>query len=389
VASRMPPFSGDSASDKRESRRLPDLKTTTSIVSRALGLSPDALQAAFRPAQRADLAAVVEFRRSQLDSVPGAADYLAWRYHFGQPDNGRGDLWLLERGGEILAILGTENVRLTGTCGPCTAIFLMDILVREDLRGIAIGPWMNMVLQARHDCVAVFGSNRNSNSIVTGMFAEQRQMHTYTFYLSCSRIVRRRFGTSFISGSVAGVIDVALKGWLLARMRADRAIRVERTTDSRELEPALSQWTYREGEMGRERSPAFLEWRTLRNPRSRYDLFGAWRGEQPVGYVVTRHRQDDSGRDLDIVDWHHDARDAGVPRALLVAAVERAAVDHYDAVSVSVSNPRDEALLQQLGFIRRPLDVKPFVYAAREPHPLAHCASASWRVTTLDGDVDS
>jgi hypothetical protein len=386
----MPRFISDSVSDKRESRRrIPDLRTTTSIVSRALGLSPDALRAAFRPAQQADLAAVLEFRRSQFDSVPGAADYLAWRYHFGQPDNGRGDLWLLERGQEILAILGTEKVRLTGACGPCTAIFLMDILVREDLRGIAIGPWMNMVLRARHDCVAVFGSNRNSNSIVTGMFAEQRQMRTYTFYLSCSRIVRRRFDMPFISGVVAGVIDVALKGWRFARVRADRAIRVERITHPRELEPALSQWTYREGGMGRERSPAFLEWRTLRNPRSRYDLFGAWRGEQPVGYVVTRHRQDDSGRDLDIVDWHHDACDTGVPRALFVAAVERATVEGYDAVSVSVSNPRDEALLQQLGFIRRPLDVKPFVYTAREPHPLARCASASWRVTTLDGDVDS
>jgi len=369
-------------------RRVPDFTQTTSLVSRALRMSPAQLQASFRPAQEHDLQRVVALRRAEFKDI-GWDDlaYLRWRYRFGNA--GRGDCWLLERDEDVLGIIGTEEVSLNGACGPCCAVFLMDILVRKDVRGIAIGPWMNMALIAQYECVAVMGSNDNSNSMVTGLFADKCSLRSYTFYLKCERTLRRHFNVPLATSFMAGIGDLALRGWRFRHAHRVQPTQIKCIAALDELEPYLSQWRHTDGDSGRVRSGEFLDWRVVRNPRDRYRITATWRSGRPAAYLIVKEvATPHSGRELRLVDWLGAPDDDGTAlRSLIVSAIDWGAANACNIVTTSLLHRQSEAMLRDLGFILRPKDTVPFVHTCRAPHPLRN-HSTGWYLTPLDGDVD-
>lgn len=371
-------------------RRTPDLSKTTPLVARALGTTPAQLLDSFRPARASDLPRVVALRQSELGAQRGCDDatYLTWRYRFGNAAAGRGECWLLERGEEILAIIGTEDVDLNGARGPCRAVFLMDILVRNDVRGIAIGPWINLLMLAKYECVGVYGSNHNSRSMVSSQFAEQRTLHTYSFYLRCNQVLRRRLDLPLVTTLLASVGNLVLRAWRAIHLHRDPAVRVSSVRDIEELEPAAS-WRHDAGDVGRERYGAFLDWRVMRNPRGGFGITAAWRGERLAAYLVVRQATaPDEGQEVRFVDWFSDPDDDGSAlRTLIIAAIETAAASGHNVATVSLLHERSEAMFGELGFLLRP-DPKTFVYTCREPHPMASGPPFNWYITTLDGDVD-
>ena len=95
------------------SRLRPSLEQTTRLVARALGMAPQQLQANLRIATLPDLPAVLNLRSrilaNKLDWDDSA--YLTWRYRLGANSGGQGDLWVLERQGQLLAVVGTEDLQ--------------------------------------------------------------------------------------------------------------------------------------------------------------------------------------------------------------------------------------------------------------------------------------
>jgi len=374
-------------------RRIPDFTRTTALVARALGLTPAQLISGFRPAGPADLDGVLALRQQEQGKQIWWDDaaFLQWRYHFGDPAQGRGEFWVVATSEGILAGVGTEEVELGGAPGECRGQFLMDILVRSDLRGSALGPWMNMALQERYACVMVFGSNRNSSSMVAQQFAQQRHLQTYSLHLRCKDLLDRRLGSRALASLCAPVGDLALWGWRLAhRPRGLHGLRVSTVTHLDELGQDFAGWSPVENEVGRVRSRTFLEWRALSNPRSRLTVSVAWRGNRPIGYLVSQPVLARSGSHwLQLLDWNTapDEHD-GAYTALLADALRRAMAANCNAVRTSVLHARSERLLQKLGFVLRPNDSIPFVYSCKPTHPLLALQSPQWHVTYLDGDVD-
>lgn len=374
-------------------RRIPDFTRTTALVARALGLTPTELLESFRPAGAADLDGVLALRQQELARQTwwDDATYLQWRYHFGNPTQGRGEFWVLATSAGILAGVGSEEVELGGASGPCRAQFLMDILVRGDLRGSALGPWMNMALHEKYECVMVFGSNRNSNSMVTQQFAQQRHLQTYTLHLRCKDVLERRLGRGVLASLSAPLGDLALLAWRLAhRPRGLHGLRVSTVTHLDEFGPDFAGWAPVENEVRRVRSRQFLDWRALSNPRCSFAVSVAWRGNRVIGYLVSQIVLTAAGnRYLHLQDWNTapDEHESALA-ALLRDALRRAAAENCSAVRTSVLHARSEQTLRKLGFVLRPNDSIPFVYSCKPTHPLSALESPQWHVNHLDGDVD-
>jgi len=374
-------------------RRIPDFTRTTALVARGLGLTPAQLVSAFRPAGSADLEGVLALRQQEQGKQIWWDDaaFLQWRYHFGSSTQGRGEFWVVATPDGVLAGVGTEEAELGGAAGECRAQFLMDILVRSDLRGSALGPWMNMALHEHYECVMVFGSNSNSNSMVTQQFAQQHRLHTYSLRLRCKDVLERRLGNGTLASLCAPFGDLALLGWRLAhRARGPGELLVSTVTGLDELGPDFARWTPPEDEVGRVRSREFLDWRALSNPRSRFTVSVAWRGDRPVGYLVSQFVPAKSGSQwLQLLDWNTapDEHESALA-ALLTDAVQQAAAANCSALRTSVLHIRSERVLRKLGFVLRPDDAAPFVYSCKPSHPLHALKSPQWHITHLDGDVD-
>lgn len=369
-------------------RRIPDFHKTTSLVARALGLSAEQLSASFRPAGERDLPRVsalrqAEFKRSSADDTA----YLAWRYRFGRPDRGAGECWLLERGDEVLAVLGTEDVLLQHAGGEYKVTFLMDILVREDLRGVAIGPWMNMALTQHHECVCAIGSNRNSSGMVMALFQHLRWLRTYTFYLRCDYIVDRHIKAPALRALVAGLGNTALRLWRAAHSRNDRSWRIAEIQRLEELGTALRSWEPPPGEIRRVRDLRFLSWRAFQHPKRKYRILGAWRDSTLVAYLIVQDATVYGQRALRLMDWLCAPDQEGALSCLISTAVRQAAAGGCSLITSSLLHERTEATLKRLGFSMRSAEAISFAYRCRESHPLSEL-EPSWCVTPLDGDID-
>lgn len=371
-------------------RRIPDFARTTSLVARALRLTPAQLRASFRPARQDDLERVIQLRRSEFKDIDWDDHaYLSWRYRFGRTDRGRGECWMLERGTDLLGIVGSEEIELDGVCGRCRAVLLMDILVHEDARGIALGPWMNMALMAQYECVAVLGSNAHSNGMVSTQFAEQRFLRNYTHYLRCDSVIRRRLDIPIVTQLIAHAGNLALRCWNTLHKYRRSPVIVRELQGFDELESLLAQWRPTKGHVGRVRSRDFLDWRVSRNPRARYEITGAWHRGRPCGYLIAQVSTSSGRRELRLVDWLIAPGDDGSAlRSLIARAIDRAAAEALDVVTACLLHDESEALLRKSGFILRPRDRIPFVYQCRSPHPLLRHTSAPWCLTRLDGDLD-
>jgi hypothetical protein len=374
-------------------RRIPSLDTTSKLVARILGIDKQQLHAAFRPATAADLPGVIELRRNELESQIWWDDaaYLKWRYRFGDDTRGRGDCWaMIDDAGIILGIVGTEETELEGPTGVCSGLFLMDILVRNDLRGTALGPWMNMALQARYDCTMAFGSNRNSRSIVNDQFTSQEVLRTYALYLSSNSLLRRRMDIPLLTTLGASLGNVWLEIWrLIHRPKGLSAIRIEHVANLDNLGPAIDTWRTPSNEIGRKRSRDFLNWRVCENPRSRFEISIAWRDETIVAYLITQTIPQFEGTALYLIDWRNSELDQDTAlQALIASAVLQAKRAQCTLVAASVLHKDSESMLRKMGFIARTNRMS-FAYSSKAPHPLHDLSAPRWHVTTLDGDVDS
>jgi hypothetical protein len=374
-------------------RRIPSFDTTSTLVARALGISRQQLHAAFRPATEADLLGVIDLRRTELASEIWWDDaaYLKWRYHFGDPTRGRGDCWVFANDtGIILGIVGTEETELETPIGACSGLILMDILVRKDFRGTALGPWMNMALQARYDCTMAFGSNRNSRSMVNDQFTFQQVLRTYALYLRSNLVLRRRIDIPLLTSSGAFLSNVGLEIWrIMHQPKGTSAIRIEYVTNLDKLGPAVDTWPRPRDEIGRRRSRDFLNWRVCDNPRSRFEISIAWRGETIVAYLITQNIPQLEGSALHLIDWRTSELDQDTAlRALVASAVVQAKRAQCTLVAASVLHEGSASMLRKMGFIARGNRIS-FAYSSKAPHPLHDLQGPRWHLTTLDGDVDS
>ena len=375
--------------------RVPSYPKTTALVSRALNFTPEALAAGFVAATQADLAQLVELRRQVIGAALTWDDprYLAWRYDLGLPGRGRGECWVVKRGDEVLAMLGSERIRVLHQGRAVHGLSVMDIAVRPEFDGLGLGVWMAMHLCERADCVLAIGSNANSRALVTRVFERLPDRRSYAHLFEFGPTFQRRWKAGALAQAAA-----ALAGWGMALWRAGMALTRARSIRVEPLErfdagiDALVSGSRGGTEISVDRDQGFQNWRLFENPRTAYTVWAARAGAELAGWIAVRSKASEGGKQVLIIEdmlVRAGPSGAAALTVLLCHTFEHAKALGCERITVIACHPQNEQVLRRLGFFAHRADAETLSVRCRDPALTeAIAAGAPWHLTGANTDRD-
>lgn len=375
--------------------RVPSYSKTTALVSRALSLAPEVLAAAFVAATQTDLAQIVGLRQKVIGAALtwDDASYLAWRYHLGSPARGRGECWVVKRGDEVLAMLGSERITVLHGGHAVEALSVMDIAVRPELEGVGLGVWMAMHLCERTDCVLAVGSNAHSRALVSRVFTRLPDRRPYAHLLEFGPIFQRRWESGLLARVAAVLAGGGMALWRAgAALTRDRSVRIERVQRFDGSVNALVAQSRAPAGISVGRDQHFLNWRLFDNPRSAYSVWAARHGGTMVGYIAFHTKvSDDVKKVLVIEDFLVPAGGNGpaVLRTLLCHVFDEARAQGCERITVIACHRENERVLRRLGFFPYRADAETLSVRARDAGLNAAIdAGVPWHLTGANTDRD-
>ena len=369
-------------------RAIPSFDITSRLVSRALGLAPESLHAALRPALASDLPDILALRqRTRWND----AAYVAWRYAPGAPGSAGATLWVLRDGEKLHAMVGTEQVSLRIDNDRFEGHLVMDLVVDPACADLGVGTWINQALFERTDFTLAVGANPNSMGLVKGLFHALPDRSIWLLPLVFGNLLGSRISNPALARIAGKLADLAWPVW--------RRLRRPRLARGIELKPIAQ---FDDGLLGslqsapRARAEVLrtarrMNWRLLENPRARYEVIGAFRGPRCVGYVAFRVVPGSTGLPaMHMIDWLTTGDDADAVLTLLLSAViHRARGAHCASVQTLVLDRGDEVVLSRNGFLRgRPADYLVAGIHSKDPGLVQRATGADWRITDLTFDDD-
>lgn len=368
--------------------RLPEHEKLGRLVARSLGLDATALQVGLNPALLADLPEVIALRQEHLRCEWDDNAYLRWRYRLGRASGGFGDLWCLRAKGQVLAIIGVEELRAEHDGEAFAGGQVMDLLVRPETQESGLGIWLNQAMLARHDFTLAVGANQNSAGIVRRMFEPLAPRLTYTHPLDLAPFVRRRWPAVARLPLAMHVANggLALRRLALRRHRP-RGLTLE---NSAQLDPALAVPAARDpSSVLLRRDGAYLQQRLLDNPRRPLVMRVARREGAVVGLIAWAVEADDRGRpELHVIDWHHD--NEATLMGLLHDAVREAAARRCSCVRLTLQDSASQRVAARAGFLpSRDDEGRLCGVQSRDPALATRLAKARWGLTDASDDSDA
>lgn len=353
-------------------RPRPSLAQTTRLVARALAMSPAELMASLRPATLDDLPGMLALRARVLGDQLGWDDqaYLSWRYRLGRAGQGGGDCWLLARHGDILGMVGTQDLALR--CGPlaCQALSLMDIMIQPELEGVGLGAWLNLALQEQAEATLAIGSNPHSIGMVNRLFDVLPNRRTHVHPVRLGHFIKTRLPAPLRSGAIVSAAENLIRA-ANALLLAPWAIglNVRPLTEPGELEAldTLQQRQAATSLVHDERTPGQWRWRLIDNPRTPCQLWGAWSKDGLEACMATCLTPLDGQRQALVV------ADTLVPlpsgkralRALLWKVLQHAYQAEADYVVITTYRQDLEQELRRLGFRCQPHPFETMAWSCR------------------------
>ncbi len=373
----------------------PSFAKTTTLVARALGITPDQLRESFQPARLCHLASVTELRRQIIGHDPARDDarYLQWRYDFeGRPDS-HGRLMVVAQGEKVLGMIGAEFVRLAQGGDRLDALSLMDIMVDPEVDGSGLGVWLNLAIFEENPVVFEIGANPNSIGLVTRLFHRLPNRKQYVTPLTMRRYLEKRLQSRAAALVLSTAADATLKLWrLLTFRRGPASWSLRELTRFDDAVERLFARRWAATAITFERSSRYLNWRLFENQQAKYLVLGAFETNVMVGYVA--YQIDDDAGDVKVVrlvDWLIDARYGFRGFKLLAHEVmRRALVERADLISINPLHARIERSLWQLGFVSLPVNEFATVgVRCAEPIPWpALLDGAAWCLSDANTDFD-
>lgn len=370
---------------------LPDLAVLGRVVARNLGVPAAELAGSLRPAAAADLQSVLAFRRDHLH-VPIRWDdpaYLRWRYRFGDPGAGFGEMMVLWRHGEPVALLGLETLRCRHAGSEFTGVRGMDLLVRPDLHESGLGTWLNRWMIEHHGFVLAMGANANSIGIVRRLFRPLPARLTYTHPIDLRPFVARRWPRwGAASAPLWPVVNMALQWRHAVRARPAAGAAAELVPLARFADPLPAP-----DDAGGERvvvqnGAGHLNRRLLDNPRRPCRALALRRGGRAVGHVAWAEGADAGGHpELHVVDWSAaSAQDLGVA---FDAVVREARARRCSCVRVVLQDAAEQEVALRTGFLASADEEGRIAgVQSRDEALAARLAAARWALTDLTDDAD-
>lgn len=367
--------------------RLPEHDKLGRLVARSLGLDTSALQSGLTAAGLADLPDVIALRREHLQGAWDDDAYLRWRYRLGRGTEGFGDLWCLRAKGQLLAIIGVEELRAEHGGQMLAGAQVMDLLVRPEAQESGLGIWLNQAMLARHGFTLAVGANQNSAGIVRRMFEPLPPRLTFTHPLDLAPFVHRRWPLVARLPLATRIANGGLALWRLAlRRHRPRDLTLESAT---QLDPALVVPTSGDASVRLRHDSAYLQQRLLRNPRRALVMRVARREGAVVGLIAWSMQADDRGQtELHVIDWHHD--NEATLLGLLHDAVREAAAHRCSCVRLTLQDATAQRVARRAGFLpSRDDEGRLCGVQSRDPALAARLAQARWGLTDTSDDSDA
>lgn len=369
-------------------RAVPSLDITSRLVARALGLAPETLHASLRPATTTDLPAILALRkRTRWDD----AAYLGWRYGIGCAEHVGATLWLLRDGDRLYGMLGTEPITVRADGERVDGHLVMDLQVDPACEDLGVSTWMNQALFARTRFTLAVGANSHSIGLVKGLFHALPERSPWLLPLDFRSLLAAR-NSNALFAKVAGAL--ANMGWPVWRwlLRPRIATGIE-LRDIPQFTDALlaSLQDVPSAKIEIFRSTPRMDWRLLGNPRARYQIAGAFRGSQCVGFVAMRVVPGPMGRPaMHMIDWLVAGADAtAILSTLLAEVIRRAQAANCVSVQTIMLDRDSEGVLAKYGFLRgRSTDHLVCGIHSNDPAFVEHAVRADWRITDLTFDND-
>jgi hypothetical protein len=317
------------------------------------------------------------------------AAYLRWRYRFGREGCGAGECHVLVLGGELLGLIGTEEVSVRWGPVAESGVRVMDSLIRPELSDIGLGVWLALVMKARHTLVLAVGANPNSIGLVKRVFDVLPNRRIWVHPIRFDQYMAKRVpirALAWLAGHLAGLAMDVLRAWALAFGRdgivvtrspelppqADALVRASEEPDRIEMAHSRAQWAWR-----------------LSTPRSTFDIWCARRQGELVGLMITRQDpMEDERRAWTVMDVVLDRRHKPATTKALLWAVLRAA-QHQQVAHVTLPSYRHdlEGLLRKAGFVEQPNTYKVMAWSCQNEALRAHGASgADWSFHEIHSD---
>lgn len=376
---------------------------TSRLVARALGLSPQALEEAFRPATPADLPGVLALRHRVLGEALSWDDarYVRWRYLPEAGGRGLATCWVCVRGEEVLGMIGTEALQVSAGEARREVHAAMDLMVQPDLADSGLGVWINQTVCARLGCVLAIGSNPNSRSVLARTFETLPDRRSYTHPLHFAHFMAKRLSPrplAWLASRAADLLMVGLRGWRLWTPGAGLSMAQLTHMDdavAADIE-ALLRSAQRPDRVEVARDVATLAHRLLANPRTRCEVWLVRHGARPVGMVATRRVPIEEGRHaVQVLDAVLDATrgpaaQRAVLRTLLAGVCARAYRGGADYLSWTLYDPALEAELQPLMFRLQPHPFETLSWVCPDADFRAAVLSRpGWSLSEIHTDRDS
>jgi GNAT superfamily N-acetyltransferase len=336
----------------------------------------------------------------------------AWQYRENPHAGGAPEIWVARQDGRILGQYASMPVGLWWGGREVRASWGMDVFLREEARGQGVGALLFDTWSGSVDVALGMGLTTSSYGLFQKL--HYRDVGPVPFYrkvLDPVAVLGRRVGR--VAAALAGpVLGAALRSLNPEAPGGTAGVQVRPATGFGPEYDRLWERARDSYAMCVRRDAAYLEWKYERCPRG-YARWEARRGEELVGFAVSRH-EDHRGLRLGwIVDVFTGAADHPARSALLAAVLadfRRARVARAQAFSLNAglgaellrhgfsrgpspmqfcvrANPRERGGSGGAGEPPQLSSAREFISRARDDHDVL-ADPGRWHVTFGDSDMD-
>jgi len=314
-----------------------------------------------------------------------------WRWHYLEnPNTQSGDipLWIVTCGTEVAGQLATIPVQVKAGKVTRPAIWILDFIVREDLRGKGLGKELVRAAGKKYSTMITLGINDQSAGVFRSQgWADMGRIHRYQRWLYAGNGLKGAARIELVRGAL-NLLSLPLRrgvGWATQGQRY--IVKTVRTfgADFDELwERASGQWP-----CVVRRDVRTLAWQFERQPWKTFEILGAYAGERLVGYVVLFFRKGiGSGgpEKAAISDFFYERENANeIVETLIQCSLRRALEERAGSLVTDVLDTLTEESLSRHGFSRIAKSPQFMAIAAEDKQRI--CRPENWFLTRGDADV--
>ena len=311
----------------------------------------------------------------------------AWQYRDNPRSDGAPEIWVAREGGRILGQYASMPVRLWWGDREVRASWGMDVFLREEVRGQGVGALLFDTWSQNVDVALGLGLTTSSYSLFQKLgYRDVGPVPFYRKILDPVAVLARRVGRA--AATIAGpVVGAALRSLNPEAQEGGAGVAVRPATGFGPEYDRLWARARSSYAMCVRRDAAYLQWKYERCPHRRYAQWEARRGEDLVGFAVSRH-EDYRGLRLGwITDIFTEASDGAARQALLSAVLadfRQARVARAQAFSLHAGLGND---LQRRGFSRARSPMQ-FCVRSRVGGDAVLADPGRWHVVFGDSDMD-